>query len=89
MRSPLAALGARTPAFGPHRLMGCQAAQTVPCGRNEVLIRELIILLLKYGSVHTGCKALRLLGSRLALPCSRALGGPLLYFKENFGVSMR
>ena len=71
MRSPLAALGACTPAFSRHRLMGCQAAQTVPCGLTEVLIRELIILLFKHGSVHTGCKALRLLGNGPELPRSR------------------
>lgn len=71
VRPPLAALGARTPAFSRHRLGGCQAAQAVPCELIEVLIGELIILLSKYGSVHTGCKALRLLGNRRELPHSR------------------
>lgn len=67
-----AALGARTPAFSPARLRGRQAAQTVPSGLIEVLlIGELIILLFKHGSVHPGCKALRLLGNRPVLPRSR------------------
>ncbi|PKU38004.1 hypothetical protein llap_11691 [Limosa lapponica baueri] len=71
-----------------HHLTGCRVVQTVPCGLTEVLlIRELIMLLFKHGSVHTGCEALRLLGNRVELLHSRRVSS--LHQRKALVWSMR